>query len=152
MVNRVILVVLDSVGIGELPDANAYGDAGSDTIGNIAGRTKDFNLPNMEELGLGNIDYGNHGIKISDEIIGCFGKSMEKSAGKDTTTGHWEIAGVILDKAFPTYPNGFPEALIKEFELKAGVKTIGNTVASGTAIIAELGDEHVMTGRPIIYI
>jgi phosphopentomutase len=151
MVKRVILIVLDSVGIGELPDANLYGDVGSDTIGNIAKIVGDFNLPNLEKLGLGNIDNGGHGIKTSSNPMGCFGKCNEKSPGKDTTTGHWEIAGVILDKAFPTYPYGFPKDVMDEFENKIETKTLANTVASGTAIIEELGDEHVRTGFPIIY-
>jgi phosphopentomutase len=153
MIKRVVLIVLDSVGIGELPDAQLYGDVGSDTIGNISKKLGDrgLSLPNLEKLGLGNIDNGAHGIKAYNESIGCYGKAMEKSAGKDTTTGHWEIAGVILENAFPTYPNGFPKELLSKFENKIGTGTIGNTVASGTAIIEELGDEHVKTGYPIIY-
>lgn len=150
-INRVVLIVLDSVGIGELPDAALYGDVGSDTIGNIAKIVGNFDLPNLEALGLGNIDNGSHGIKISPNAVGNFGKCKERSSGKDTTTGHWEIGGVVLDKAFPTYPKGFPESIIKEFESKIGTKTIANKVASGTAIIEELGDEHVKTGYPIIY-
>lgn len=151
MTKRVILVVLDSVGIGELPDAINYGDQGSDTIGNIANKVKDLRLPNLEKLGLGNIDNGAHGIEPSSEVTGCFGKSMERSSGKDTTTGHWEIAGVILEKAFPTYPKGFPAEVIDDFEKRIGTKILANTVASGTAIIEEMGDEHVRTGYPIIY-
>lgn len=150
-VNRIILIVLDSVGIGELPDAALYGDVGSDTIGNIAKIVGNFDLPNLVALGLGNIDHGSHGIKISDKATGCYGKCIEKSSGKDTTTGHWEIGGVILEKPFPTYPNGFPESIISEFERRIGTKTIANKVASGTAIIEELGEEHVNTGYPIIY-
>lgn len=150
-IKRVILIVLDSVGIGELPDAELYGDVGSDTIGNIAKIVGKFDLPNFEALGLGNIDNGNHGIKTSTNAIGNFGKCKERSSGKDTTTGHWEIGGVVLNKAFPTYPKGFPESIINEFERKIGTKTIANKVASGTEIIEELGDEHVKTGYPIIY-
>jgi len=151
MINRVILIVLDSVGIGELPDADLYGDVGSDTIGNISKTLGGLSLPNIEKIGLGNIDNGAHGIKAVKEPIGCYGKCMERSAGKDTTTGHWEIAGILLDKAFPTYPDGFPKEVIDEFEKRIGTKTLANTVASGTVIIEELGDEHVKTGYPIIY-
>lgn len=151
MVNRVVLVVLDSVGIGELPDADIYGDKGSDTLGNIGKVVGEFKLPNMEAIGLGNIDNGSHGIKACNNPMGCFGKCMEKSSGKDTTTGHWEIAGVILDKAFPTYPKGFPREVMDEFENRINCKTLANSVASGTAIIEELGDLHVKTGFPIIY-
>lgn len=150
-VNRVLLIVLDSVGIGELPDAIKYGDVGSDTLGNIAKIVGDFHLSNLISLGLGNIDNGAHGIKTDQEALGCYGKCQEKSNGKDTTTGHWEIAGITVEKAFPTYPNGFPKELMEEFETRTGMKTIGNIVASGTAIIEELGDEHVRTGYPIVY-
>ncbi|TDT61920.1 phosphopentomutase [Fonticella tunisiensis] len=150
MVDRVVLIVLDSVGIGELPDAAKYGDEGSDTIGNISKAIGGLKLPNMERIGLGNIE----GIKGIDRVSnpeGSFGKCGEMSAGKDTTTGHWEIAGLILDKPFPTYPDGFPEEIIEEFERKIGTKIIGNKPASGTVIIQELGDEHVKTGYPIVY-
>jgi phosphopentomutase len=151
MINRIILIVLDSVGIGELPDAGVYMDEGSDTLGNIARVAGDINLVNMEKLGLGNVDNGKHGIKTSLNPNGCYGKCIEKSKGKDTTTGHWEIAGLVLEKAFPTYPKGFPEEIISSFENKIGNKTLANKVASGTAIIEELGEEHVSTGYPIIY-
>ena len=150
MVNRVVLIVLDSVGIGELPDAGYYGDEGSNTLGNISKSIGGLKLPNLEKIGLGNIN-GTVGINRSTNPLGCFGKSLEKSEGKDTTTGHWEIAGIILDKAFPTYPKGFPEEIILEFEKKIGTKTLANTVASGTTIIEELGEEHVKTGYPIVY-
>lgn len=150
MVNRVALIVLDSVGIGELPDAHEYNDEGSNTLGNIAKTLKEFKLPNLENLGLGNIEGVNEFKKVENPI-GSFGRSLEMSKGKDTTTGHWEISGIILEKAFPTYPNGFPKEVLDEFEKRIGRKTIGNKPASGTAIIEELGDEHVKTGCPIVY-
>ncbi|CDF58189.1 phosphopentomutase [Thermobrachium celere] len=150
MVNRVTLIVLDSVGIGELPDAHEYNDEGSNTLGNIAKQLKGFELPNMQKLGLGNID-GVNDYKKEENPIGAYGRSLEMSKGKDTTTGHWEIAGLILERAFPTYPNGFPKELIEEFEKRIGRKVLGNKPASGTAIIEELGDEHVKTGYPIVY-
>jgi len=150
MENKVILIVLDSVGVGELPDSKDYKDEGSDTIGNISKAVGGLRLPNMEKIGLGNIE-GIQGIVKNDSPSGAFGKCSELSKGKDTVTGHWEITGVVLEKALNTYPNGFPEEIIKEFEKRIGTKTIGNTVASGTEIISQLGDEHVRTGYPIIY-
>lgn len=150
MSRRVILVVLDSVGIGELPDAKYYKDEGSDTLGNISSAVGGLRLPNMERLGLGNID-GIKNIVKTDKPEGAYGKCSERSIGKDTVTGHWEIAGVILERPLNTYPGGFPEPLISEFEAKIGRKIIGNKVASGTEIIMELGDEHVRTGSPIVY-
>ncbi|HYE83837.1 MAG TPA: phosphopentomutase [Clostridia bacterium] len=150
MVNRVILIVMDSVGVGELPDAGTYGDSGSNTLGNIAGSIKDFRLENLEALGLGNID-GHTGLKSTEDPMGSYGRAGEISPGKDTTTGHWEIAGITLEQAFPTFPEGFPQELVDAFENAIGTKTLGNEVASGTEIIARLGDEHVKTGYPIIY-
>lgn len=150
MVNRVIMIVMDSVGIGELPDARLYKDEGSNTIGNISKKLGGLRLLNLERLGLGNID-GIEGIVKVKNPIGCFGRALEKSKGKDTTTGHWEIAGLVLDKPFSTYPNGFPKDVINEFERRIGRKVIANGPASGTAIIAKLGDEHVKTGYPIVY-
>lgn len=150
MTERVILIVMDSVGVGELPDANLYGDNGSNTLGNIARKTKDFKLENLEALGLGNID-PSLGLKRSEQPRGCYGKAMEISPGKDTTTGHWEIAGVTLDMAFPTFPEGFPPAIVEAFEKVIGTESLGNEVASGTEIIERLGDQHVETGFPIIY-
>lgn len=150
MVDRVILIVMDSVGVGELPDANLYGDSGSNTVGNIAGKVMDFKLENLEALGIGNIDKS-IGLKKSESPIGSYGRAKEISPGKDTTTGHWEIAGVTLKKAFPTFPHGFPDELVGAFEEAIGTKTLGNEVASGTEIIARLGDKHVETGYPIIY-
>lgn len=148
---RVVLIVLDSLGVGELPDANLYGDCGSHTLDNICKACKGLNIPNLKKLGLGNIE----GVKeVGAELnpIGAFGKSLEKSKGKDTVTGHWEIGGCILDEPLNTYPEGFSDEIIEEFKKRTGVSgIIGNTVASGTAIIEELGEEHVKTGFPIIY-
>jgi len=153
---RVIIIVLDSVGIGELPDSIAYGDQGSDTLGHIAGMVKGFKLPNLGKLGLGRIDGVSESIAASahanqSDIYGSYGKMAERSAGKDTTTGHWEISGIILNTPFPVYPNGFPGDLIRDFEEKIGRKTLGNKPASGTVIIQELGEEHIRTGYPIVY-
>ena len=146
---RVIWIVLDSVGIGELPDAAAYGDIGRDTLGHIA-RSRPLQLPNLVHLGLANIKPLAH-LAPPDQPLGSFGKGVTVSPGKDTTTGHWEMAGIWLDQAFPVYPHGFPEHLIAEFERQIGRRTIGNKPASGTEIIKELGDEHVLTGFPIVY-
>lgn len=148
--NRVILIVLDSVGIGHLPDAHLYGDEGSNTLGHIATHIPKIKVPNLIQLGLGNIDMEN-ALPKTEYPQAAFGKAAEMSAGKDTTTGHWEIAGTILDKPFPTFPDGFPISVMEEFEAAIGTKTIGNYSASGTAIIEALGDEHVRTGFPIVY-
>jgi len=147
---RVIIVVLDSAGIGEMPDAAEYGDEGSNTLGNIAAAVSGFSLPNLEKLGLGNID-GIVGFKPVGEPLGCYGKMAERSAGKDTTPGHWELAGITLQRPFPVYPDGFPEEVVRRFENEIGTKTLGNYPASGTVIINELGHQHVKTGYPIIY-
>lgn len=148
--NRVILIVLDSVGIGSLPDAAAYGDAGSNTLGHIVEKAPEIRIPNLVSMGLGNIDPGN-AIPKTDTPIASYGKAAERSAGKDTTTGHWEIAGSVLQEPFPTFPDGFPEEFIKRFEKEIGTPTIGNYAASGTVIIDELGDKHVASGFPIVY-
>lgn len=150
MDRKVVLVVLDSVGIGELPDAEVYGDKGSNTLGNIAKHVKGFSIPNLEALGIGSIDGVENLIKCENPE-GIYGRCSELSKGKDTITGHWEMAGVILETPLQTYPNGFPKEIMDEFEAKIGRKTLGNVVASGTAIIEELGEEHVKTGYPIIY-
>ncbi len=150
MINRAVLIVLDSVGVGELPDAAEYGDAGSNTVKNIYKAIENFSLPNLEKMGLLNIN-GFEDIRKSEKYTGTVAKCNEKSKGKDTTTGHWEISGLILDKPFPTYPNGFPEDFVKKFEERVGRKTIGNYAASGTEIIKVLGKEHVDTGNLIIY-
>ncbi|AFK85074.1 MULTISPECIES: phosphopentomutase [Thermoanaerobacterium] len=149
MVNRVLLIVLDSVGAGEAPDAHKYGDVGSNTLGHICDVTG-IRLPNLGKLGLGNI-LPLKSVDADKSAIGAYGKMQEHSAGKDTTTGHWEIAGLWIDKAFPTFPNGFPDEVISKFEERIGRKVIGNKPASGTEIIEELGEEHVKTGYPIVY-
>ena len=143
-------MVLDSAGIGEMPDAGDWGDSGADTFGNVL-KNRKVELPNLQQLGLGNIRPLD-GVPAIESPIGSFGKCTLKSNGKDTTTGHWEMAGIILDKAFPTYPNGFPARIIDEFISKADVPGIlGNVPASGTEIIKELGEEHLRTGKPIVY-
>lgn len=149
MFKRVILIVLDSVGVGELPDAYKFGDEGSNTLGHVTEKTG-VELPNMGRLGLGNI-IPLKSVPENPNAIGGYGKMAEKSAGKDTTTGHWEITGLFIEKPFPTYPHGFPEEIIKEFEKRIGRKVLGNKPASGTEIIKELGEEHVKTGFPIVY-
>jgi phosphopentomutase len=146
---RVIWIVLDSVGIGELPDAAEYGDVGRDTLGHIA-RSRPLRLPNLVAMGLANIKPLTH-LAAAANPTGAFGKGVTVSPGKDTTTGHWEMAGIWLDQAFPVYPHGFPKELIAEFERRIGRRTIGNKPASGTEIIKELGEEHVKTGFPIVY-
>jgi len=150
MPRRVIIIVLDSVGIGEMPDAEDYGDLGSHTLGNIARLRGGLQLPFLEKLGLGNIDLIS-GVPANPNPAGSFGKMAERSIGKDTTTGHWEMAGVILESALPTFPHGFPKDFIERYELAIGRKVIGNEVASGTEIIQRLGEEHVRTGKPIVY-
>ena len=148
--NRICLVVLDSVGIGEMPDSESWGDAGADTLGNIL-KSRRVNLSNLQMLGLGNIRELNE-LPATRNPIGNFGKCALKSNGKDTTTGHWEIAGIMLEKAFPTFPNGFPRKIIDEFTAKADVPgVLGNTAASGTEIIKQFGEEHIKTGKPIVY-
>jgi phosphopentomutase len=147
---RICLIVLDSAGIGEMPDAAAWGDAGADTLGHIL-ESRKVDLPNLQKLGLGNIRSLEH-LPAIDNPIGSFGRCTLKSNGKDTTTGHWEMAGIILEKAFPTFPDGFPPEIIDEFVEKAKVPgVLGNTPASGTEIIKNLGEEHVRTGKPIVY-
>jgi phosphopentomutase len=147
--DRVFLTVLDSVGVGELPDADAYGDRGSDTLGNIS-RAVPLKLPTLRSLGLPRVA-NVQGMTPVEAPAGAYGRMTERSPGKDSVTGHWEMAGVILERAFPTFPNGFPAAVIAEFERRIGRKTIGNKAASGTAIIDELGPEHLRTGHPIVY-
>jgi phosphopentomutase len=146
---RVTWIVLDSVGIGEMPDAAAYGDVGSDTLGNIA-RKRSLNLPNLAKLGLGNIKPLEH-IGPADRPSAAFGRCALASPGKDTTTGHWEMVGIHLAKPFPLYPHGFPPEIMQEFERRIGRGTLGNYAASGTEIIKELGEEHMRTGKPIVY-
>jgi phosphopentomutase len=143
-------MVLDSAGIGEMPDAAAWGDAGADTLGHILDSRK-VDLPNLQKLGLGNIRPLAQ-LPAIENPIGSYGKCTLKSNGKDTTTGHWEMAGIVLEKAFPTFPDGFPPEIIDEFVAKAKVPgVLGNIPASGTEIIKSLGEEHVRTGKPIVY-
>lgn len=144
------MIVLDSLGAGEAPDAADYGDEGSNTLGHIAESTPDFFLPNLAALGLGNI-LPLAGVAPSARPRAAYGRMREVSCGKDTTAGHWEIAGTPLAVPLPTYPDGFPPALIAEFERRIGRKTLGNVVASGTQIIQELGGRHLRTGYPIVY-
>jgi phosphopentomutase len=146
---RIIWIVLDSVGIGALPDAADYGDVGRDTLGHIA-KSRPLALPNLLRLGLANIAPLDH-LTPSARPEGCYGKGATHSPGKDTTTGHWEMAGIWLPQAFPVYKHGFPRELIEQFERAIGRKTIGNKPASGTEIIKELGEEHIRTGFPIVY-
>lgn len=150
MINRVILFVLDSVGIGALPDSEKFGDIDVNTLGHIASGTDDFKIPNLKKLGIGNIE-GVDAIEADPSPMGAYGRSLEASNGKDTTTGHWEIAGLLIDQPFKTYPNGFPDYVIREFEEKTGRKVMCNKPASGTVILDELGEEHMKTGNPIVY-
>jgi phosphopentomutase len=146
---RIIWIILDSVGIGEAPDAAAYGDTGSHTLGNLA-RLRPLRLPHLCRLGLGNIRQL-AGLPPSPDPVACYGRCAPASPGKDTTTGHWEMAGILLDRPFPLYPNGFPREVMDEFERRIGRRTLGNKPASGTEIIRELGEEHMRTGSPIVY-
>jgi phosphopentomutase len=148
--NRIILIVLDGAGIGAMPDAPEWGDAGSDTLGHIC-ESREVRLPNLQGLGLGNIRKL-EGVAKIDRPRGSYGKCALASNGKDTTTGHWEMAGIILERAFPLYPHGFPKSIIDEFVARAQVPGIlGNVPASGTEIIKDLGAEHVASGKPIVY-
>jgi phosphopentomutase len=148
--NRITLIVLDGAGIGAMPDAPAWGDAGSDTFGHIC-ESRDVRMPNLQSLGLGNIR-SLKGVAKIEKPRGSYGKCALASNGKDTTTGHWEMAGIILEKAFPTYPNGFPQSILDQFIERTRVPGIlGNIPASGTEIIKDLGAEHVETGKPIVY-
>ncbi len=149
--NNFITIILDGVGIGELPDAGNYGDEGSNTLGNIAKHLHGISLPNLQKMGLGNINEIK-GVPPVDKPIASFGKMKEVSKGKDSTTGHWEIAGLKVDFDFPYYPNGFPKELINKFIEKTQIPgVLGNKPASGTEIIKELGDKHVETKKPIVY-
>lgn len=150
MINRVILIVLDSFGIGELPDAADYGDTGSNTLGGISRALGAFKLQNLEKLGLGNIDFV-EGLDKYPSPIGSFGKCRELSKGKDTITGHWEMSGIILEHPLQTYPDGFSEDVVSELEEIVGRKFLANKVASGTEIIKEYGELHDKTGSPILY-
>jgi phosphopentomutase len=150
-IERVILIVLDSVGVGSLPDAAAYGDEGANTLGHIAERCGGLQLPNLKKLGLGNI-IPIMGVAAVPDPLASWGRMAEKSLGKDTIAGHWELMGIILEQAFALFPQGFPSVLVEEFVNRTGVKGIlGNKAASGTEIIAELGSEHMGSGFPIVY-
>lgn len=150
MSRRAIIIVMDSVGIGAMDDSHLYGDEGSNTIVNTAHAVGGLHLPNLQAMGLGNLAEI-EGVPAVDKMIGAAGIMREKSMGKDTTTGHWEMMGIIQDHPFPTYPQGFPEDLMREFERRIGRQTLGNVVASGTEIIKELGVQHMETGFPIVY-
>lgn len=147
---RVVIMVLDSAGIGALPDAYLYGDEGSNTLGNLSRAVGGLQLPHLAKLGLGNIT-GIMGVIPTEHPLAAYGRMAERSPGKDTTTGHWEMAGIILDRPFPTYPQGFPLSLIARFEEEIGSKVLGNKAASGTEIIKELGEAHMSAGYPIVY-
>lgn len=149
MGKRVFLIVLDSAGIGEAPDAAKFDDVGCDTMGTCA-RSGKLHVPNMKKLGLYNID-GTSFCNKQEDVIGCYAKLTEKSAGKDTTVGHWEIAGVVSEMAMPTYPNGFPKEIMDEFEQKTGRGTLCNRPYSGSVVIADYGKEHLETGKLIVY-
>ncbi|MCK8824757.1 phosphopentomutase [Fuchsiella alkaliacetigena] len=151
-IKRVLIIVLDSLGVGALPDAKQFGDEGASTLPNIARELGGIELPNLERLGLGNIaGVEIKGVNQLSKAEGVYAKMAEASPGKDTTMGHWELAGIISEQPFPTYPDGFPEEIIKEFEEAIGTEILGNYAASGTVIIEELGVEHLATGQPIVY-
>lgn len=145
-----IMIILDGVGVGGAPDAEAYGDAGSDTLGNMARAVGGLNIPNLAALGLGNL-HQISGVAPAQSPSAAYGRLQEISAGKDSTTGHWELLGIVTEVAFPTYPEGFPSDVLAEFTKLTGYEVLGNKAASGTAIIAELGDEHISSGKLIVY-
>lgn len=147
---RVVLIVLDGVGIGELPDAAAYGDVGANTLGHVAAACGGLQLPNLLKLGLGQL-LELPGSTQPDRVVGGYGRMLERSVGKDTTTGHWELAGLVQQRPFATYPQGFPEEIIAAFTQATGLQPLGNIAASGTDILRMLGAEHLASGRPIVY-
>jgi phosphopentomutase len=149
-IDRVVMIVLDSCGCGAAPDAAQYGDAGADTLGNMSVKLGGLTLPHLQGLGLGHLTTI-LGVPPVAKPQAAYGKMREASAGKDTTTGHWEMAGLQVDRGFPTFPNGFPAELMQRFEKQIGRGTLGNKPASGTAILDELGPEHIKTGKPIVY-
>lgn len=149
-IERILIVVLDGVGAGELPDADLYGDVGSNTLAHTAQAVGGLHLPQMGRLGLGHVT-PIAGVPADPEPMGCYGKLREASPGKDTITGHWEMAGVVLSHPFPTYPHGFPPDVISAFEQAIGTRTLGNYASSGTVILEQLGAEHLRTGFPIVY-
>ncbi|WP_456406311.1 phosphopentomutase [Caldithrix abyssi] len=150
MMRRAIILIIDGVGIGELPDADQYQDRGSNTLANLARHFNGLQLPNLERLGIGKI-HPIPGIQSDLKAEANYGKMAEISPGKDSTTGHWELAGLILKEPFPVYPNGFPEEILNEFTRRTGYEVLGNKPASGTEIIKELGEEHLRTGKLIVY-
>ncbi len=147
---RAIIIILDACGVGELPDAASYGDTGSATLPHVAQAANGLHMPHSQRLGLGNI-VPIQGVPPAERPTASFGRMAERSPGKDSTTGHWEIAGIVLDEQFPLFPQGFPTELVSRFEAEAGIKTIGNIAASGTEIIERLGKQHVETGALILY-
>jgi len=147
---RVILLVIDACGVGELPDADRFGDAGAATLPHVAIAVGGLAMPNCRRLGLGNI-VPIEGVPPVTAPAACYGKMAERAAGKDSTAGHWELGGVIIEKPFPLFPDGFPGELVAEFERRAGVRTVGNVAASGTEIIERLGEHHLETGDLILY-
>jgi phosphopentomutase len=147
---RVVLITLDGVGVGAQPDAAQYGDAGADTLGHVAAACSGLRLPNLAKLGLGNISPV-EGVEAVASPEAAWGRMQERSAGKDTTTGHWELAGLVQEQPFPNFPEGFPPEIIAAFKKETGLEPLGNIAASGTEIIRRLGEEHCRTGRPIVY-
>jgi phosphopentomutase len=147
--NRAIVIVMDSAGVGELPDASAYGDQGSNTLGNIARQVR-LNIPTLAALGLSRVVPMPY-VPLPAHPLAAFGRMAERSAGKDSVTGHWELMGLVIDRAFPTFPQGFPADLVRSFERRIGRPILGNVVASGTAVIDDFGAEHMRTGSPIVY-
>jgi phosphopentomutase len=146
---RAIVLVCDGLGVGEAPDAAAFGDAGSDTLGHVLA-SREVHIPNLVAMGLGNLSPLANGYRTA-QAVGAFGKMAERSAGKDTATGHWEMSGLVTPTAFRTFPDGFPTEIVGPFEERIGRKVLGNKAASGTEILKELGEEHLRTGRPILY-
>lgn len=151
MINRVVMIVMDSLGIGALPDAELFGDSGADTLGHIVDHHPNLHIPNLKMLGFGNIDGAAGGRLAVAEPKGAFGRAGEVSKGKDTITGHWEIAGIQTEVPFQTFPEGFPKEFIEAFQKAIGIEVLGNYAASGTVIIDDLGPEHEVTGKPIVY-
>jgi phosphopentomutase len=151
LINRAIVIVLDSVGVGSLPDAADFSDEGANTLGHVAEHRGGLHLPHMQQMGLGNI-IPIKGVPPEPKPTAAYGKMMEAAGSKDTMAGHWEMMGLIVDKPFPTFPDGFPEEILEKFYIASGVtQALGNKAASGTVIIAELGEEHIKTGFPIVY-
>ena len=150
MTRRVFLIILDGLGIGDLPDAAEYGDGGCNTLAHVAAAAGPLSLPHLESLGLARVQPF-AGADDSRAVRGAHGRMAERSRGKDSTSGHWELAGLIIDRPFPVYPGGFPPAVMDELARRSGLRFLGNKPASGTEIIAELGEEHLATGRPIVY-